>query len=202
MYKRQPPATLLAEGLIGIPFLLGFVRDGLAVSGRLDPLHPRYQRLKALASRVAGTWLPLVLRAALLAAAGLRIASMAASSAAARTGGGTLQPVHILQGGPLPFDLLQAALGRSGLLPWLLCASAASVQLLALLALIAGRAVPPAALLFLLLTGLRAFLTGLDLAAGLAIGSALLLLLFGPGPRLLTAAPLGRFRAGSSPPRS
>jgi hypothetical protein len=174
----RPPTTTLAECLIGIPLLLGFLRDGLAASGYLDPQHPRYLRLKTFLSRLAFTWLPPVLRLVLGLTAGLRLAS--SSAAAVRTGGGAPGLAWLLPGGPLLPDWLAPALGGPSTLTRLLSAATVLVQALALLALLAGRAVSPAALMFLLLAASRAFLSGLGLETGLEIGAALLLYLFRP----------------------
>ena len=49
----RPPGTTLAQALIGLPFLAGFLRDGLAAGGLLDPLHPAYRLWKARLGRLA-----------------------------------------------------------------------------------------------------------------------------------------------------
>jgi hypothetical protein len=88
-----PPGTALAQALIGIPFLAGFLRDGLAAGGLLDTAHPVYLRWKARLGRLAFAWTPPVLRAAAGAAAALRIAAALAAGLGARGApGGGLAP--------------------------------------------------------------------------------------------------------------
>ena len=74
----SPPATLA----LGVPFLIGFGRDYLIASGRLDPLHPRSRRRAALLRRLQA---PARGLAALLAAL-LGVAKLAGFS----TGSGAL----------------------------------------------------------------------------------------------------------------
>jgi CDP-diacylglycerol--glycerol-3-phosphate 3-phosphatidyltransferase len=182
----RPPATILAECLIGLPFLLGFVRDGLAASGHLDPLHPGYQRLKAFLARLTSAWLPPVLRLVLGLTASLHLATGLAS--AVRASGGAPLAAFFLPGGPLLPDWLAPVLNGPNTLTHLLSAAVTLIQALTILALLAGRAVSPAALLFLLLAGMRVFATGFGLQMGLQIGVTLLLYLFGPGPWRLGSA--------------
>jgi CDP-diacylglycerol--glycerol-3-phosphate 3-phosphatidyltransferase len=177
----RPPVTTLAECLIGIPFLLGFLRDGLAASGHLDPQHPRYLRLKTFLARLTGELLPPVWRLALGVTAGLRLAGRLSEASQIRPWPTASPLAWLLPGGPLLPDWLAPALRGPSPLTRRLSAVMILVQALAVVTLVTGRAVSPAAMLFLLLAGLRVFLTGLDLAAGVAIGVALLLYLFGPG---------------------
>ena len=58
-----PPATVIAAYYFGVPFLVGFLRDWLYVSGVLQPGRATPGWLQALVAR----WLPLILRLALVA---------------------------------------------------------------------------------------------------------------------------------------
>ncbi len=55
----------IAAAWFGSPFLLGFLRDGLVVTGRVDPESTRYLLLRRLWGRVEN-WLPPILRSALV----------------------------------------------------------------------------------------------------------------------------------------
>ncbi len=70
----EPPATTVAATLVMIPFVGGFVRDWLAVSGSLDPASEYYQRLHGWLSSATLRWLPLALRASVAAALGATLA--------------------------------------------------------------------------------------------------------------------------------
>lgn len=67
----SPPGTLIAGLLFGVPFLAGFLRDWLIVSGRIDPTVRWYQTVQRRGSRVLLAWLPLVLRAGFVVVAGI-----------------------------------------------------------------------------------------------------------------------------------
>jgi phosphatidylglycerophosphate synthase len=164
----RPPGTTLAQALIGLPFLAGFLRDGLAAGGLLDPLHPAYRLWKARLGRLAFHWAPLVLRAAAGAAAALRVAA----ALAARLRGGDLLGAWHAGVRFLPAAAQPAA-----------AALAAVLQLLALTVLAAGfprRAVSAGALLFLLVEALRAFQGPWDPVGVLSLTAALLLYLLRP----------------------
>jgi CDP-diacylglycerol--glycerol-3-phosphate 3-phosphatidyltransferase len=62
-----PPATTLAGVIFAIPFTASFTRDWLVVSGRLDPTSPSYLELRRRLAVVLTRWLPLVLRAFVVA---------------------------------------------------------------------------------------------------------------------------------------
>jgi CDP-diacylglycerol--glycerol-3-phosphate 3-phosphatidyltransferase len=164
----RPPATVLAQALIGLPLLAGFLRDGLVACGLLDPSHPAYQRWKGRLGRLAFAWAPPALRAAAAALAVLGIA--AALSSRARGG-----------------DLLGAWRAAvlfvpAGLRPTA-AALAAALQLSGLAVLAAGRprrAVPAAAALLLLVEGSRAFQGPWDVTGAIALSVALLLYLLRP----------------------
>ena len=66
--------AFLAETLVGLPFLAGFLRDGLAATCRLDPTNPAYLRWKGRLGRCLFSRLPPLLRFASLALASVRIA--------------------------------------------------------------------------------------------------------------------------------
>lgn len=155
----RPPATVLAELIIGVPLLFGFIRDWLLVSGTLNPEDPGYRKIKRIFYRAGRRWLPLVVRAVLVAAA-LRIG------------------VTAFRGAALPAAWIPTSIPR----PDLVTPLYAAVLLLLLVVLIAGRLTSAAALMLLLLEGLRVFLSRLDLWAAVIVSAALLLYLFGPGP--------------------
>jgi CDP-diacylglycerol--glycerol-3-phosphate 3-phosphatidyltransferase len=172
----QPPATVLAQALIGVPFLAGFLRDGLAACGLLDPSLPVYQRWKVHLGRLAFVWAPRVLRAAAGAAAALRIAAALAS----RAGGEDLLRAWRVAVAFLPGSVRPAA-----------AALAAALELSGLAVLAAGRprrAVPAAAVLVLLVVALSALQGSWDAAGMLSLTAALLLhLLRLPAPASLAA---------------
>lgn len=64
-----PQLALLAESLVGFPFLVGFARDFLAASGRIDTQAPAYQKWKGRLGRFLFCRLPPWLRFASLALA-------------------------------------------------------------------------------------------------------------------------------------
>jgi CDP-diacylglycerol---glycerol-3-phosphate 3-phosphatidyltransferase len=67
LWPIVPPAAARAAGwVIGLPFLAGFSRDYLVVSGRLSPASPAYLRWRARVKRVLHAWLPPVLRVLVL----------------------------------------------------------------------------------------------------------------------------------------
>ena len=155
----RPPATVLAELIVGVPLLLGFIRDWLLVTGSLDPEDPVYRKIKKTFYRIGRNWLAPIVRAVLVGAA-VRIGMTAFRPAA------------------LPAPWLPAAVPRAELVSVLYTA----VRLLLLALLISGRLTSPAALALLLLEGLRIFLSRLDPWAAVIVSAALLLYLFGPGP--------------------
>jgi CDP-diacylglycerol--glycerol-3-phosphate 3-phosphatidyltransferase len=67
-----PPATLLAAYFFGIPFLLGFLRDWLYLSGVLRPTRPAPAWLEGL----LGRWLPLALRLLIIVLSAVRLLPM------------------------------------------------------------------------------------------------------------------------------
>jgi len=166
----RPPGTILAELIIGVPLLLGFIRDWLLASGALDPEDPDYRKIKKTFYSAGRSWLPLIVRATLVAAA-------------VQLGVTAFQPAA------LPAAWIPAAIPRTELAT-VLCAVA---RLLLLVVLIAGRFTSPSALLLLLLEGFRIFLSRLDPWGALIVSAALLLYLFGPGPFRL------RFRLPARP---
>jgi CDP-diacylglycerol--glycerol-3-phosphate 3-phosphatidyltransferase len=155
----QPPATILAELIIGVPLLLGFIRDWLLVSGALDPEDPVYRKIKNRFYNIGSLWLPLFIRSILLVAV-------------AYIGVSTFQQVLV------PADWIPATLPRLELLILLYTA----LRLLLLMFLVAGRFTSPAALAVLLIEGMRIFMSRLDPWGAVIVSAALLLYLFGPGP--------------------
>jgi CDP-diacylglycerol--glycerol-3-phosphate 3-phosphatidyltransferase len=57
-----PPLTWWAATLVMIPFVAGFLRDWLVVSGWIDPRSERYQSVTRQVSLLVGRWLPVGLR--------------------------------------------------------------------------------------------------------------------------------------------
>jgi CDP-diacylglycerol--glycerol-3-phosphate 3-phosphatidyltransferase len=155
----RPPGTLLAQLIIGVPLLLGFVRDWLLVSGALDPEDPGYRKIKKAFYNLGSRWLPPVIRIV------LAVALM-------QTGLKTLQQATF------PQIWIPETIPRGDLLALLHSA----VRLLLLLVLVSGRFTSPAALSVLLLEGMRVFMSRLDPWAAVIVSAALLLYLFGPGP--------------------
>jgi CDP-diacylglycerol--glycerol-3-phosphate 3-phosphatidyltransferase len=158
----RPGPALLAESLIGLPFLLGFGRDWLLVSGRLNPDAAPAVRRRTLLKTWLEARLPLLLRAACL------LLGLAAVWAA--IGGGTVAPVWR--------GLLPSPAGP------IAARAAAWLTALALLGLAAGRGLPFFAMTVIVLAGLPLYLAGMTLIGGLQLCCALLLLLLGAGPRL------------------
>ncbi len=157
-----PPGTVLAGLIVGVPFLLGFARDWLIVSGNLDPEDRGYLKARALFYRITRTWLPPILRILLLAVAAAVLREALQNAA---------------QPGALPLPWVPAFLPRRELLAVAYTAS----RVLLLLLLSAGRFNPAAALL-LALEGMRIFLYRLDLVGAAAAGAALLLYLLASRP--------------------
>jgi CDP-diacylglycerol--glycerol-3-phosphate 3-phosphatidyltransferase len=58
----SPPGTTLAGVIFAIPFLAGFGRDWLVVSGRLDPSSTAYATARQKIIQLTTGWLPLLLR--------------------------------------------------------------------------------------------------------------------------------------------
>jgi CDP-diacylglycerol--glycerol-3-phosphate 3-phosphatidyltransferase len=56
----------LAGAIVALPFLAGFLRDGAAVLGWIDPTSARYRRVRAAIIRMATSFLPPILRASVL----------------------------------------------------------------------------------------------------------------------------------------
>ncbi len=186
----RPPATVLAQVLIGIPLLAGFLRDGLAATGLLDLSRPAYQRWKGRLGRLGFAWAPPVLRAAAGAAAALRIAA----ALSARLRGEQLLGVWSAAVLFLPAGARPAA-----------AAAAAALQLLGLAVLAAGhprRASPGCAALLLLIEAWRSFQGPWDATGAVVLSAALLLYLLRPASPAGSAPDAslnGRWRARSAP---
>lgn len=58
----QPPVTTLGGALLALPLLIGFTRDWLVVSGKIDPDGASYQRIRRRLKLVVLHWLPILLR--------------------------------------------------------------------------------------------------------------------------------------------
>ena len=175
----RPPATVLAQALIGVPLLAGFLRDGLAACGLLDPSLPAYQRWKGRLGRLAFAWAPPALRVAAGAAAALRIAAALFSR---------LRGEDLLGAWRAAVLFLPAAVRPAA------AALAAALQLACLAALAAGlprRAAPACALGLLLVEALRAFQGSWDPLGATVLSVGLLLYLLRPAGM-----------AGGAPPAS
>jgi CDP-diacylglycerol--glycerol-3-phosphate 3-phosphatidyltransferase len=169
----RPPATVLAQALIGLPFLAGFLRDGLAACGLLDPRHPVYQLWKARLGRLAFAWAPPTLRAAAGASAALRVTAALASRLRGEDLLGAWRAAVLF----LPTAVRPAA-----------AALFAALQLLALAVLAAGyprRAISAGALLFLLVEAMHAFQGPWDSVGIVSLAAALLLYLLRPASKRL-----------------
>jgi phosphatidylglycerophosphate synthase len=155
----RPPGTVLAELIIGIPLLLGFIRDWMLVSGAFDPEDQTYRKLKTAFHRIAETWLPLLLRAVLAAAAATTAAAVIGQAAA-------------------PASWIPAGVAQAGLL----MTAYPGLRLALLALLVAGCFTSSVSMLLLLLEGLRIFITRLDPWAAAVVSATLLLFFSGPGP--------------------
>lgn len=58
----EPPETVVAGYLFGLPFAIIFVRDWLVVSDQLDPANGTYGYWRDVTERVCRDWLPVVAR--------------------------------------------------------------------------------------------------------------------------------------------
>jgi CDP-diacylglycerol--glycerol-3-phosphate 3-phosphatidyltransferase len=68
-----PPATTIAATLLMLPFIGGFVRDWLVVSGRIDPASESYRALTEPIRKAATSWVPVLLRTAVVAVAAVEV---------------------------------------------------------------------------------------------------------------------------------
>jgi CDP-diacylglycerol--glycerol-3-phosphate 3-phosphatidyltransferase len=62
----SPPATWVAAAGFGVPFLSGFLRDWLVVSGRFDPASVRYKKVTAITEKLFSVGVLPLLRLATL----------------------------------------------------------------------------------------------------------------------------------------
>jgi hypothetical protein len=69
----------LAGAIVAVPFLAGFVRDGVIHVGWVDPASPRYLALRRALVRLATMFLPLFLRLGLVVLLGPLLTSAAAA---------------------------------------------------------------------------------------------------------------------------
>jgi CDP-diacylglycerol---glycerol-3-phosphate 3-phosphatidyltransferase len=164
----RPPVTTLAQVIIAIPLLAGFLRDGLAASGLLDPRHPAYQAWKGRAGRLLFGWGPPVYRMLAGLSAALRVALAVSARLQGADPLAPWRPAGIF----LPASAQPAA-----------AVAVTGVQLAALAVMAAGfprRGVSIGALVFLLLEALRSFQGGLDPVGAVTLCAALLLYVFRP----------------------
>lgn len=97
------PELTLAGVLFFLPFAASFFRDGLVVSGVVDPNDPAYERIRSRARRIMLRWLPLGLRLGLAlfvirAVPGLLVGSEVIVASLARFGYGQAGGVSMLYG--------------------------------------------------------------------------------------------------------
>lgn len=154
-----PPATTLAGVVFAIPFTASFTRDWLVVSGRLDPTSLSYLEFRRRFAVVLTRWLPLVLRAVVVALM-----------------------LWIVVG------ILRNASGPGALLAWsgvpaprfvLMAISLLAVAAAVMLALgVVGRL---AALVLLFAASANILATGLSIYNGFLLTSAIALMLLGSG---------------------
>jgi CDP-diacylglycerol--glycerol-3-phosphate 3-phosphatidyltransferase len=71
-----PPATTIAATLLMLPFIGGFLRDWLVVSGWIDPASASYRALTEPIQKAATSWVPVLLRAAVVTAAAVEVARL------------------------------------------------------------------------------------------------------------------------------
>ncbi|OHD21415.1 MAG: hypothetical protein A2Y38_16055 [Spirochaetes bacterium GWB1_59_5] len=95
--------AILGAGLVGIPFLVGFLRDALAVSMRFDTQNPEYQAWRGKIGRTLFGRLPLLLHIT----AGLSVITRVALYATMPIRGGA-----VVLAGVLVFSLVVIAVGR------------------------------------------------------------------------------------------
>jgi CDP-diacylglycerol---glycerol-3-phosphate 3-phosphatidyltransferase len=155
----RPPATVLGGIVLTVPFLAGFLRDWLVVSGQIDPAAPAYLAARRKLALIVTYWLPVILR---LLAAFIAISFIAPSlrSTASLTAAFTWPG--------LPWSALLAPL-----IGWLGLVAAGPV-VLGLLGRLAALGLVIPAMTNILNAGLR-------LDNGLLLVAALMLLLFGTG---------------------
>lgn len=185
LWPILPPAgATIAGTLFALPTALGFGRDWLVVSGRIKPNAPAYQRGQRRVVRAARVWLPLLLRAALPVCVVWML----------RTVENWIRPLPweaLLQSWGVPLWLAAALT--------LLLGGAALVGTLLALAGAAGR-LASLALVFPL--GFDIASQGVSWANGVALGSAICLMLLGTGPASLwpVEEPYVLEVRGSAPP--
>lgn len=63
----RPPVTTLGGSLLAVPLLLGFARDWLVASGAVDPSSATYRRVRERLRLIVLRWLPVPLRAVVVA---------------------------------------------------------------------------------------------------------------------------------------
>lgn len=156
------PMAVIAGTIFGAATALGFLRDWLVVSNRLDPAGARYRRVQAALFRLFGVWLPLVWRALLPVAVAFMLVSL-----------GNFVP-------PAPWQALLQSWGVPGALS--LAAAAAGFAVLGSVLIAAG-------FLGRILAMLMVFPIGFDIAArglrpdnALALVCIVMLMLLGAGP--------------------
>jgi CDP-diacylglycerol---glycerol-3-phosphate 3-phosphatidyltransferase len=157
-----PPMSHIAAAVIGIPLLLGFLRDWLFASGRLTTGSSAYQQIRHFSSRLLTSWLPLVWRIILVVTL---INMLSAAQSQFRLGAWE----ELLRSWGMPAAPQLAVL----------LAAAAVLGVLLIALGIAGRL---ASVLLLFPIGFDITMAGLTWQNGLALTSALMIAQFGSGP--------------------
>lgn len=174
----DPTSITLAGIAFGIPFSLGFVRDGLVVSGVWDPDGQAYRRWRRVLRNLLLGWAPIPLRLAVLLYAALEL------------------PTYLQ-----PSERLLAGWGRIGLEGgFSLAAAFSAVVLLGVAAIVIGVAGRFAAFALLFPLGLTAAAVGTDPVRAVGLLAAVGILMAGTG-RLSIWQPsdqLFRRRAGEA----
>ena len=155
-----PPGTTLAGVVIAVPFLVGFTRDWLVVSGQLDPASPLYLAVRRVMAQILSRRLPPVWRLLSLILT-VRLLIMAFTP--------PTNPIALFNWLPLPWPTLAAGL---------MIGLAVSGGLFVTLGLV-GRL---AALATITAITANIMVTGLHFDNGLLLTANMLLMLFGTGP--------------------
>lgn len=171
-----PPATILAGTLFGLPVAVGFVRDWLVATGRIDPASDRYRRRRRRLRALLFDTLPVGIRATTLAAGSLLLArGLNGAAAWAALPGASMPPVTVVLAATAVPALGSVALGAMARVGALLLLATACADLL---------------------------LRGFGLLVGATLTGSIAVLLLGPGAYTLwrPEEPFLLKRMGTSPP--
>jgi CDP-diacylglycerol--glycerol-3-phosphate 3-phosphatidyltransferase len=154
-----PPGTTLAGIVLAVPFLTGFIRDWLIVSGRINPTSPAYLAIKQKFTFILTHQLPVLLRGLITVATINLIIPVLKNSIA---------PATLFIWIPLPFPELTA---------WVIMV----IAIIATSMLVLGIAGRTAALALVIVASANIFSTGLYLNNGLMLSSIIAVMLVGTG---------------------